>query len=84
MSEQQKKNADVLLNSHKDIGSAVNIQNIKDMEVGSHRVMMANVYITIGNNKLTPWLMEPVGSMLHSQGISNNSYPEPNQPNSPH
>ena len=27
--------------------------------------------------------MEPGGSMLHSQGRSNNSYPEPNQPNSP-
>ena len=33
---------------------------------------------------LTPWLMEPGGSMAHSQGLSNNSYPEPNQPNSPH
>ena len=28
--------------------------------------------------------MEPVGSMPHSQGLSNNSYPEPNQPDSPH
>ena len=27
--------------------------------------------------------MEPVCSMPHSQGLSNNSYPEPNQPN-PH
>jgi hypothetical protein len=26
----------------------------------------------------TPWLMEPRGSMSHSQGLSNNSYPEPN------
>ena len=34
--------------------------------------------------KLTPWLMEPGGSMPHSQGLSNNSYPEPNQPNYPH
>ena len=25
--------------------------------------------------------MEPRGSMLHSQGLSNNPYPEPNQPN---
>ena len=33
---------------------------------------------------LTPWLMEPGGSMPHSQGLSNNSYPELNQPNSPH
>ena len=28
--------------------------------------------------------MEPGGSMPPSQGLSNNSYPEPNQPNSPH
>ena len=28
--------------------------------------------------------MEPGGSMSHSQGIFNNSYPELNQPNSPH
>ena len=26
--------------------------------------------------------MEPGGSMLHSQGIYNNPYPAPNQPNS--
>ena len=25
--------------------------------------------------------MKPGGSMPHSQGLSNNSYPEPNQPN---
>ena len=31
---------------------------------------------------LTPWLMEPGDSMPHSQGLPNNSYPEPNQPNS--
>ena len=36
----------------------------------------------INNNNLTPWIMEPVGSRPHSQGLSNNSYPEPNQPNS--
>ena len=30
---------------------------------------------------VTPW---PGGSMLHSQELSNNSYLEPNQPNSPH
>ena len=28
--------------------------------------------------------MEPEGSMPHSQGLSNNPYPEPNQPNIPH
>jgi hypothetical protein len=26
-------------------------------------------------SQLTPWLMEPGGSMPHSQGLSNNSYP---------
>ena len=30
---------------------------------------------------LTPWLMEPEGSMPYSQVLSNNPYPEPNQPN---
>ena len=39
---------------------------------------------TIIVHLLTPWIMEPGGSMRHSQGLSNNSYPEPNQPNSPH
>ena len=34
--------------------------------------------------KRNPWLMEPEGLMPHSQGLSNNSYLEPNQPNSPH
>ena len=34
--------------------------------------------------ELTPWLMEPGGSKPHSQGLFNNSYPEPNQPNSLH
>ena len=28
--------------------------------------------------KLTPWVMEPGGSMPHAQGLSNNPYPEPN------
>ena len=28
--------------------------------------------------------MKPGGSMPHSQGLSNNSYREPNQPNSSH
>ena len=36
------------------------------------------------DNRLTPWLMEPGGSMPHSQGLPNNSHPEPNQPNYPH
>jgi hypothetical protein len=32
-------------------------------------------------NILTPWLMEPEGSMPHSQRLSNNPHPEPNHPN---
>ena len=31
---------------------------------------------------VTPLHMKPRGSMLHSQGLSNNPYPELNQPNS--
>ena len=31
---------------------------------------------------ITPWLMEPGGLKSHSQRLSNNAYPEPNQPNS--
>ena len=34
------------------------------------------------SNQLILWLMEPGGSMPHSQGPSNNPYSEPNQPNS--
>ena len=30
---------------------------------------------------ITPWLKEPRGSTPHSQELSNNPYPEPNQPN---
>ena len=30
------------------------------------------------------WLLEPGGSMSHSQEPSKNPYPEPNQPNSPY
>ena len=31
-------------------------------------------------HSLTLWLMELRGSLPHSQGLSNNPYPEPNQP----
>ena len=33
--------------------------------------------LSILNIYLAPWLMEPAGSMPHSQGISNYLYPEP-------
>ena len=45
---------------------------------------MIMITVTFYVIKLTPWLMEPGGSMPHSQGLSNNSYPELNQPNYPH
>ena len=32
-------------------------------------------------NQLILWFMEPGDSISHSQGISNNPYPETNQPN---
>ena len=41
--------------------------------------IMGTLYYTL--DYLTPWLMEPGGSMPHSQGLSNNPYPETNQPN---
>jgi hypothetical protein len=28
--------------------------------------------VTVDDKKLTPWLIEPVDSMPHSQGLSNN------------
>ena len=34
-----------------------------------------------GITYLTPWLMAPGSPMPHTQMLSNNSYPEPNQPN---
>ena len=39
---------------------------------------------TMLSDLLTPWRMEPRSSMPHSQGLSNNPYPEPNQANYPH
>ena len=45
-----ERNADVLLNSCKDIGLAVNTRKTKYMEIGRHRGMIANEHIRIGNN----------------------------------
>jgi hypothetical protein len=45
-----ERNADVLLNACKDIGLAVNIGKTKHMEIGRHRVMIANALINIGSN----------------------------------
>ena len=43
-----ERNADVLLNSCKNIGLAVNKRVTKYMEVGRHRGMMTNEHITTG------------------------------------
>ena len=40
----------VLLNTCKDIGLAVNTGKTKYMEIGSHRGMIANEHIKIGSN----------------------------------
>ena len=55
--------------------------------VGYADTTVADVYtniISLSNFILTPWFMEPGGSIPHSQGLSYFPYPEPNQPNSPH
>ena len=43
--------------------------------------LVSSLYF-ISVNELTPWLMEPGGSITHSEGRSCNACPEPNQPNS--
>ena len=71
-----------------DLAKLRNLKNesrgISSKGIGSYMCYMyiyIYIYIYI---KLTPWLMDPGGSMPHSRGLSSNSYPELNQPNSPH
>jgi hypothetical protein len=45
-----KRKTEVSLIACKEIGLAVNTRKTKYMEVGSHRVLMANEYIAIGSN----------------------------------
>ena len=45
-----ERNADVLLNSCKDIGLAVNIGKTKYMGIGRNRGMVANAHIKTGSN----------------------------------
>ena len=59
--------------------SLCNLQTLQTFDCASSGFFSYLLTLT-----LTPWLMEPVGPMPHSQGLSNNSYPEPNQPNYPH
>jgi len=50
------------------------------MKITADKTKAISMYV----KQLTPWLMETGGSMPHLQGLSNNSYPEPNLPNSRH
>ena len=45
-----ERNADVLLNSCKDIGLAGNTGETNYMEIGRHRDMIANAHIRKGSN----------------------------------
>ena len=83
------QSASTLLQDHwldKNVGTYTDTTNVVIKRKKKIFIILRNVstavisvYLT-----LTPWLMEPGGSMPHSQGLSNNSYPEPNQPNYPH
>ena len=50
-------------------------------EIKVRRLEFSDHFVTI-DDTLTPWLMEPGGSMLNSQEISTNPYPELNNSNS--
>ena len=63
------------------MGDVINISRVKAVQ--SFSLVAARWMWGKETKSLTPRLMEPGGSM-HSQGLSNNPYPEPNQPNSPH
>ena len=46
-----------------------------------HLCVLRKLFEYLLHSELTPWLIEPGGSMPHSQGLSNDSNHEPNQPN---
>ena len=52
--------------------------------ISEKRELMNFTYMYLCTKYITSWLMEPGGSMPNSQGLSNNPYPEPNQPYYPH
>ena len=59
----------VLLNTCKDIGLAVNTGKTKYMEIGSHRSMIANEHIEIGSNSYEKVkTFKYLGSLLTKQG----------------
>jgi hypothetical protein len=61
-------NADVLLNTCKDIGLAVNVGKTKYMEMGLHRGMIANAHIKIDSNSYEKVeTFKYLGSLLANQ-----------------
>ena len=70
------------------MGTIMSVIMDHSMQQLSGDIFWSSLYITpiFGHRRahmyLTPWLMEPGGSMPHSQALTNNRYPEPNQPNS--
>ena len=68
---------DVLVNC--EPGVHTNIVEMRELPNSLAILHLKIEYLII---TLTPWLMELEGSMPHSQGLSSNPYPEPNQPNS--
>ena len=58
----------MLLNAFKDVGLAVNTGKIKYMEIGSHRGVIANEHIKIGNNSYEKVkTFKYLGSLLTNQ-----------------
>jgi hypothetical protein len=46
------------------------------------KLIQITKYYNLTINQLTPWLMKPRVSIPHSQRLTDNFYPKPNQPNS--
>ena len=72
---------------HTCIYTIVSHQGKQERQVflsNKHRICHTRtLFVPLTTRLLTTWFMKPEDSMPHSQGLSNNSYPKPNQPNSP-
>ena len=63
-----ERNADVILNAYKDIGSAVNTGKTKSLEIGRHRGIIANAHIKIGSDSYeNVKTFKYLGSLLSNQ-----------------
>ena len=72
------------LKIEKEGNDGLAIKHKEEIQITFHKsidLLLSNI-IKIIIVIITPWLMEPGGSMQHSQGFSNNPYPESNEPNS--